>query len=107
LKVVVLGLPDIPIKSIEDISRIHVLGLDWDPGMVVQNRSLWLSVVIRLAVGRTKATSSSRIHAAGSSNRSSRSIASLCSSRSTPIPCSVRQACFVRGVLLAKRFSIA
>jgi hypothetical protein len=31
----VLGMPDIPIKSNEDIYRLHVLGLDWDFGMVV------------------------------------------------------------------------
>ena len=31
----VLGLPDIPIKSTEDIFRIHTLGMDWDLGMVV------------------------------------------------------------------------
>ena len=31
----VLGLPDIAIKSTEDIYRINVLGLDWDLGMVV------------------------------------------------------------------------
>ena len=31
----VLGLPDIPITSTEDIFRINVLGLDWDLGMVV------------------------------------------------------------------------
>jgi len=31
----VLGLPDLPIKSTEDIFRIGVLGLDWDLGMVV------------------------------------------------------------------------
>jgi hypothetical protein len=29
------ALPDIPIKSTEDIFRIHVLGMDWDLGMVV------------------------------------------------------------------------
>ena len=31
----VLGLPDIPITSTEDIFRINVLGMDWDMGMVV------------------------------------------------------------------------
>ena len=31
----VLGLPDIPITSSEDIFRISVLGMDWDLGMVV------------------------------------------------------------------------
>ena len=31
----VLGLPDIPITSSEDIFRINVLGMDWDMGMVV------------------------------------------------------------------------
>jgi hypothetical protein len=31
----VLGMPDIAIKSTEDIFRINVLGLDWDLGMVV------------------------------------------------------------------------
>jgi hypothetical protein len=31
----VLGLPDIPVKSAEDIYRINVLGMDWDLGMVV------------------------------------------------------------------------
>ncbi len=31
----VLGLPDIPITSSEDIFRINVLGMDWDLGMVV------------------------------------------------------------------------
>jgi hypothetical protein len=31
----VLGMPDIPIKSTEDIFRINVLGMDWDLGMVV------------------------------------------------------------------------
>ena len=31
----VLGQPDLPIKSTEDIFRINVLGMDWDLGMVV------------------------------------------------------------------------
>jgi hypothetical protein len=31
----VLGMADIPIKSTEDIYRIHILGMDWDLGMVV------------------------------------------------------------------------
>ena len=31
----VMGLPDIPITSKEDIFRIDVLGMDWDMGMVV------------------------------------------------------------------------
>jgi hypothetical protein len=31
----VLGLPDLPIKSTEDIFRLDVLGMDWDFGMVV------------------------------------------------------------------------
>ena len=31
----VLGLPDIAIKSSEDIFRINVLGVDWDMGLVV------------------------------------------------------------------------
>lgn len=31
----VLGMPDVPIKSAEDIFRIQVLGMDWDLGMVV------------------------------------------------------------------------
>jgi hypothetical protein len=31
----ILGMADIPIKSSEDIYRIHVLGMDWDLGMVV------------------------------------------------------------------------
>lgn len=31
----ILGLPDIPIKSTEDIYRIHALGMEWDLGMMV------------------------------------------------------------------------
>ena len=31
----VLGMPEIPIKSTEDIFRINTLGMDWDLGMVV------------------------------------------------------------------------
>ena len=31
----VLSMPDVPIKTAEDIFRIQVLGMDWDLGMVV------------------------------------------------------------------------
>jgi len=31
----ILGMPDVPIKSAEDIFRVRVLGMDWDLGMVV------------------------------------------------------------------------
>jgi hypothetical protein len=31
----ILGMPDVPIKSAEDIFRVHVLGMEWDLGMVV------------------------------------------------------------------------
>src|SRR4026207_91030 len=31
----ILGMPDLPIRSTEDIFRISTLGMDWDLGMVV------------------------------------------------------------------------
>ena len=31
----ILGMPDVPIRSTEDIFRISTLGMDWDLGMVV------------------------------------------------------------------------
>src|SRR5918995_7405312 len=31
----VLGMPDIPIRTTQDIFRINVLGMEWDIGMVV------------------------------------------------------------------------